>query len=444
MDPHISMSIIDSIKGAIARRLFSCSYLPDSLTLWSITGIYDTLGTSIQSYHQKRLRHILQHAVDTTTYWHRVLPATGINVRTITLEQFQRIPILDRETLKHNPDEILANNLRKRSVTTITTSGSSGVPLKIYADDVFLKKRILIHRHYLQKVLHLNGTNNFANLRNRTHTMILGHHVNLLTDDLASEVSWLADNVQAACGPLFNLMNFARRLNKLNIKLNLDFVVSCAEFLSPTDRKYMEKTFNCLVYDQYSNVEVGLMAFECPLRNGFHVNTANIFLEIVDKRGMPVQNGEIGRILVTAFDNRAMPLIRYDTADLGQWMEGVCPCNLKTPRLIFEGRSSNVLKLPHGREYYLKHLMSPLDIKFGEIIEKFQFLQKSRELLILRIIPSAKYKNGDEVAIRKTLIGRMVRARAIDDGGAFDIRIEKVGAIENFPSGKARLFVSAL
>ena len=438
------MSIIGSIKGAVARKLFSGICLTDSLGLWSIAGIYDTTGAKIQDYHLKRLRNIVSYANGATPFWHRVFSSAGIDARTLTLKLFEQIPVLTKEHLKHATDEILANDLSRHNVTMIMTSGSSGVPLKIYADDVFLKKRIQVHRHYLQKVLKLRSANGFASFRKRQHTRVLGHYVDWATNDLAAAADWIAKNAQAACGSLFNLMNFARRLNKSNLKLNLDFVVSCAEFLSETDRKYLEKTFNCPVYDQYTNAEVGLIAFECSRRCGFHVNTANILVEIVDKYGVSVQKGKIGRILVTAFDNKIMPLIRYDTADLGQWMDGTCSCGLKTPRLIFEGRASNVLKLPNDREYYLEYFIGPMNRSFVDVIEKLQFFQKSRELLVLRIIPTAKYKDEHGVAMRKLLISLLVRARAVDDSGAFDIRIEKVDIIENFPSGKARLFVSAL
>lgn len=438
------MSSIDDIKRAIAGKLFSGICPPDALGFWSITGIYGMTDEAIQSYRLERLRDIVSYANDATVFWHRIFSSAGIDARLMTLKSFERIPILTKANLKHTADEILANDTRRHSATVITTSGSSGVPLTIYADKIFLGKRIMIHRHYLHAILKLIDADSFANLRTRQHTMVMGHPVNWATNDLTAVVGWLAQNVRAASGPLFHVMNFAKRLNEGNLRLNLDFVVSGAEFLSETDRKYLENTFNCPVYNLYSNAEVGLIAFECQKRCGFHVNTANMYVEIVDEYGVPVQEGKIGRILVSAFDNKIMPIIRYDTADLGQWIEGACVCGLKTPRLTFEGRASYMIKLPNGREHYLTYLTKPLHKKFSNVIEKFQFIQESRELLVLKIIPTAKYTDRHGIAIKKALLGRLKRTRMTDDVGAFDIKIEKTDTIENFPSGKARLFVSAL
>ena len=46
------------------------------------------------------------------------------------------------------------------------------------------------------------------------------------------------------------------------------------------------------------------------------------FVELLDDNNEPIKNpNQIGRIVATGFDNEVMPLIRYDTGDLGELSE---------------------------------------------------------------------------------------------------------------------------
>jgi len=79
------------------------------------------------------------------------------------------------------------------------------------------------------------------------------------------------------------------------------------------------------VLDEYGCVEVGAMAYTCPM-GSFHVMPDQVVLEAVDEEYNRVAEGESGRILLTPLEARGMPLIRYDIGDTGSLTTEPCRC----------------------------------------------------------------------------------------------------------------------
>ena len=52
--------------------------------------------------------------------------------------------------------------------------------------------------------------------------------------------------------------------------------------------------------DQYSSMELGLIATQCPQHRHYHVQAENVFVEILDDSGRPCRPGETGQVVVTA------------------------------------------------------------------------------------------------------------------------------------------------
>jgi phenylacetate-CoA ligase len=109
-------------------------------------------------------------------------------------------------------------------------------------------------------------------------------------------------------------------------------IVTSAEVLDAPERKLLESTFQCPVFNRYGCREVSVIASECPAHTGLHVMAEGLFVEIETPSG-PAAPGQMGAVLVTDLLNYAMPLIRYRIGDLGCWASGSCPCGRGLPRL---------------------------------------------------------------------------------------------------------------
>ncbi|HAS64078.1 MAG TPA: AMP-dependent synthetase [Vibrio sp.] len=68
------------------------------------------------------------------------------------------------------------------------------------------------------------------------------------------------------------------------------------------------------VSQAYASAELGLIAYQADGEQGLVV-AEDIIVEIVDPNGKPVEQGEVGEVVVTSLDAK-FPLIRYATGDL--------------------------------------------------------------------------------------------------------------------------------
>jgi phenylacetate-CoA ligase len=72
---------------------------------------------------------------------------------------------------------------------------------------------------------------------------------------------------------------------------------------------------------------------DCRYHTGIHYWADYYILEILDPETLkPVQEGEIGEMVVTTLRKEAAPLIRYRTRDLTRMVPGTCPCGSLFPR----------------------------------------------------------------------------------------------------------------
>jgi phenylacetate-CoA ligase len=86
------------------------------------------------------------------------------------------------------------------------------------------------------------------------------------------------------------------------------------------------------------------VAFECAYQNGLHIWEDAYIVEIIDPISLePVADGEVGELVMTSLDRRAMPLIRYRTRDLTRFLPESCPCGRTHRRLDrISGRSDDM------------------------------------------------------------------------------------------------------
>ncbi len=105
-------------------------------------------------------------------------------------------------------------------------------------------------------------------------------------------------------------------------------------------RRAIEDAFGCPAAEEYGSGEMGCMAFECP-HGTLHVTAENVLLEIVPPPHPWA--GEAGVILATQLRNRLLPLVRYETGDLGVAVPGPCPCGRGLPGIRVLGRACDCL-----------------------------------------------------------------------------------------------------
>lgn len=142
---------------------------------------------------------------------------------------------------------------------------------------------------------------------------------------------------------LHTLLTKARELNT-PLKIEVAFVTG--EMLAPSLRSELENDFGVRVLQGYGTADLGLIAYECPEKNGLHLHPECI-VELIDiETGQPAEPGQPGEIVATLFD-QAYPLIRFATGDISSWKEpGACACGRTAPQLTgLLGRVGDAVKV---------------------------------------------------------------------------------------------------
>ena len=96
----------------------------------------------------------------------------------------------------------------------------------------------------------------------------------------------------------------------------------------PSMRKRLEETWNAEVFDHLGASEVGPWGYECSFHpGGVHICESFFFLEFLDPETLkPARAGELSRVVITALEKFAQPVIRWDLKDLVRVSKSSCPC----------------------------------------------------------------------------------------------------------------------
>lgn len=170
------------------------------------------------------------------------------------------------------------------------------------------------------------------------------------------------------------LTEFAIYIKENKIKLNHTpkLIVTCGEVLTKNHKKLINSVFKTEIYDVYANSEAGALAVECKQHNGYHILEDHILLE----------NGPNYSILLTSLEQFDMPFIKYELGDRGKIVYGKCVCGIVGHRIKkIEGRTEDYFYNRKGDKIFasfLRQLTLKANAKFGDIIQRTQFVQSDK------------------------------------------------------------------
>jgi hypothetical protein len=121
----------------------------------------------------------------------------------------------------------------------------------------------------------------------------------------------------------------------------LKAVLTVGTALAGTVREEAARKLGAEVFNMYASTELGYIALGCAASGDWlHVNEADYLVENEPGRGL----------LVTDFNNRLMPMIRYETGDCAETSSAPCPCGRSGLRLKIKGRRQGCIKDRSGAE----------------------------------------------------------------------------------------------
>ena len=119
------------------------------------------------------------------------------------------------------------------------------------------------------------------------------------------------------------------------------------------------------------------------------------YVEIIDKNGEIVNDGEYGEVYVTSLHNHAMPFIRYGIGDVGRI---VSRKQAKAELELKHARKNDLLYLPDGRRILPDVMLSPIEQinqTMGRMIYQFQVIQQSINSLLIQVVLEEDIEGGE-------------------------------------------------
>lgn len=312
-----------------------------------------------------------------------------------------RVPTTTKQEIQEHLAEMFADGLHRRDLVRDMTGGSTGSPLVVYYDSERFERRVaatIRHNRWAgwnlgDKVASLWGAprdmRKLASFNARLRNAVIDRQ--LILDASAIDDAAMARFARrllrfrpaALLGYANMLALFARFVSAAGIDgIRPRGIVSSAELLTPENRAVIESAFGCRVFDRYGSRELGIIASECEVHRGMHVNAEDLFVETLPA----VDGGAAGEIVITDLRNYVMPMIRYRTMDVGRLIAGACPCGRGLPLLeMVGGRTTDFLVATSGKRVSGVVLATYVITNIAGV-QQVQFVQQRREAVTVRIV----------------------------------------------------------
>ncbi|MEM2145104.1 MAG: hypothetical protein QW279_07070 [Candidatus Jordarchaeaceae archaeon] len=319
------------------------------------------LSTSqLQEMQLKQLKAMVRHANEHVPFYHKKFRAAGIKPADIkSIADLSKLPITTKEEIQSaDIKDIVAVDTDLSSVIQRITSGSTGFPLKVFVDRTtadfedavwartFFENGVKVY----EKMAVIADPRSFPKRKFFQYFGLMRRKYISIFEDVRRQFELLQEyKPQVIKGYPSSLCMLADFYNDKREAFKPRLIFTSAELLDLTSRKIINSAFQVDLLDNYACNEFGLLAWECHEHNGYHMNIDRAVIEFVNE-GTPVDFGERGEIVCTSLFNKAMPLIRYNTGDVGVTLKEQCSCGRTLPLLkIVEGRKDDFLRATDGR-----------------------------------------------------------------------------------------------
>ncbi|MHA1232666.1 MAG: phenylacetate--CoA ligase family protein [Candidatus Helarchaeota archaeon] len=405
----------------------------------------------------QRLKNILIHAYENTEYYKKLFTKIKFSPYKVKESSDIRIiPFLTKKVVREKYDELIAKNIPKDSLIEASTGGSTGVPMYFLRDRecIYLRKgqelyfdrwmgyKIGQKIGYFVAASHYDGAIDKlkAKIKNITRDRMLIFDPHNITDEYMMRFAMLFKKFKPEMIKCFPnaLTPFAHFVKSNGISVPKVRAISCTgENLYKQQRELFENVFGGEVYEKVGTRESGVFACECKFHKGLHIFTEGVFIEILNKKGEPVSEGEMGKVYVTDLFNKAMPLIRYEIGDMAiSGGDRICECGSQLPLVEkYLGRDRDIIIDSFGNPkpgYLFVEVIKNLNLN-----AQIQVYQPDRKSLIVRIA-KASYKSID--------IHRLLEEyqKIVGPEIKIDYQLIENKEIERDPSGKFSYVKSAL
>jgi phenylacetate-CoA ligase len=408
--------------------------------------------TTLRDFQTDQFRSQLRQAADVPAY--RGLGLADLASEPDPFDVVGQLPMLDKATLRKRLVDYCSDDIDPDACTAAVTSGTTGVPVTLVHD----------RAHHVQSA---------AAALNHVASWGLPARRRILRPCQARYVGWFAYSSPARADSLVARFGVDRRdqaQEREMVRLSRNFrpdvlfahpthvldymtllerfpgrgprlraVICFGETLTSALASRIVDFFGCPVRDMIGLREFSTIAAQC-WAGSYHVESERCWIEVVDPvTGAPLPEEEAGEMVVTAFDNRVMPLLRYRTGDFVRLVDRRCECG--KPHKVFEdfsGRDPGRIQLRDGRT--IDALVTRGALR-ALPIERFQVVNPAPGELQVLVTPDGYCGTESHDQLAKSVVQAV--QKFVD--GAVTVRVMMVAPqdfVRSGPEGKMVDFIS--
>ena len=351
----------------VAEKLFGSNILGNYKELKKTDWLNEKDLTNVQN---KKLSILVRHCYESVPFYTNLFNKLGLTPDDIkNKEDLKKLPILTKEIIRVNMDDLVSLDVKNRKTTQHSTGGSTGMPLTFkkdiqtwniawastfraweWYDFYFGEKIFTIAGNSLVKERKFFTAKDFFDryiMRNYKHSSF-----EMKDSDMQRHYKALMKTKPKAIrGYASTLYLFARYIesNQLPTPKTVRLLLTTGEILLPQYRQKLQQVFKVPLYDNYGAGDGGIASHECYMHEGLHISEERCVIEIVDRSGNLVEDGTLGHVITTDLDNFAFPFLRYKVGDMSYIKKEKCSCG-RSSRLIGEvmGRAGKLLYNKQG------------------------------------------------------------------------------------------------
>jgi phenylacetate-CoA ligase len=402
----------------------------------------------VKTYQENKFKDYLIEVNKSSPFYRNIIKKNAIDLNIFKLEDLSKFPIIDKEVVKANYEDILNPKL-KNEMYKFSSSGTTGTLLFIYLtqeayqmeyafrwnfySDFNVQRKDSI-AYFIGSTIKKSNDNNppfhIRDLSENGYYFSIFHLSEKNTPDYVLNLNkYKPKFIKGYPSAIYSL---ALHIKELEMKVySPKAIFTASEVLHDYQKRLIEDTFKCNIYQWYGQVEGTLNIQECKYQK-LHVMEEYGFLEVLDDDGNPVELGESGNAIASSYGNLAFPLIRYDTGDnVTLDIDQNCKCG-RTGRIIkyIDGRDEDIITTPDGKKIgRLTFIFMAYDN-----VKESQIIQNSIDEIIIKVIPKDIYTDED----KRLIIARMKEYV----GENMIVKLEIVDSIERTKAGKFKHVIS--
>ena len=363
----------------------------------------DWTYSQLCKYRDEQLARMVEHCYIHVPYYHSLFDKMGIDYRSIrTLEDLSVLPILTKEVVRDNFNELVADNVDSGELMRMHTSGTSGSCFEFfYTKDAFACQWADKERY--DRYLGLNGNEWSAYFGGRPivprkQKRPPFYRVNYAMREVMFSVYHLTQKnfpdyikgletrkMEVWHGYPSSFLPIAQYMLDNGVRLSYvpKTIQLTSENVTDAEMDKMEAAFGVRPLMGYAQTEQ-VANFWQYLDGKYHIMEDLAAVEFI-----PADEGNLYRVVGSTLTNYAMPFLRYDTRDLVTYEE------TREGRFVtsVDGRAEDYIKLSNGDT-----IRGSVSFIFADQpnVAEAQVVQKSLQLVEINVVKAANYGIDDE------------------------------------------------